>query len=379
MPLRGGSKSIPQKNIKIFNGKPLCYWYLNELNKSEYIDKIIVATDSLEIIDVVKSFKFKKINIFKRSKKNSTDTSSTESVILEFLSSDKFKYDNEDIFLLCQSTSPLTKKTDFEKGIDNLINNNYDSVISVVNQNRFFWNENGTPLNYDPQNRPRRQDFKSQIVENGSFYITYIKSILKTSCRISGKVGFTYMNESSYYEIDEMSDWTVVESLHSLNLKKVFKKNNIKLFVSDVDGVLTDAGMYYSNNGDELKKFNTRDGMAFSLIKNLGIKTALITSEDTKIVSKRSKKLDIDFIYQGKKNKGKLESIKSICNILEINISNVLYIGDDINCLDSLKNVGYPFCPNDAVDIIKEVDNITVLNTSGGHGCIREIYEKYLV
>ena len=86
-------------------------------------------------------------------------------------------------------------------------------------------------------------------------------------------------------------------------------KEKIKLFVTDVDGVLTDAGMYYSENGDELKKFNTHDGMAFQLMRNEGLKTAIITSENTKIVENRAQKLKVDYLYQGKKHGGKLDSV----------------------------------------------------------------------
>ena len=80
----------------------------------------------------------------------------------------------------------------------------------------------------------------------------------------------------------------------------------IKLFLSDVDGVMTDSGMYYTENGDEFKKFNTHDGMAFNLLKAAGIKTGIITTENTKIVERRAAKLKVDYVYQGAGFKGKI-------------------------------------------------------------------------
>src|SRR6478609_4630834 len=104
--------------------------------------------------------------------------------------------------------------------------------------------------------------------------------------------------------------------------------NKIKLFITDVDGVLTDAGMYYTESGDEFKKFNTHDGMAFDLLRKAGIKTGMITSENTKIVERRAAKLKVDYLYQGKKFADKLSAALEICAKENISIKEVAYIGD---------------------------------------------------
>ena len=108
---------------------------------------------------------------------------------------------------------------------------------------------------------------------------------------------------------------------------------NIKLFLSDVDGVMTDAGMYYTESGDEFKKFNTHDGMAFQLLREAGIKTGIITTENTKIVERRAAKLKVDYLYQGKGFGNKLQAAKEICEKENITLQEVAYIGDDINCI----------------------------------------------
>ena len=150
------------------------------------------------------------------------------------------------------------------------------------------------------------------------------------------------------------------------------EKKVIQLFLSDVDGVLTDAGMYYTEEGDEFKKFNTRDGKGFELLRNANIKTGMITSENTKIVERRAQKLKIDYLYQGKEHGGKLAAALAICKELNIGLSEVAYIGDDVNCYELLTHVGYAACPSDAIDQIKSIPDIAILNKKGGEGVVRE-------
>ena len=152
----------------------------------------------------------------------------------------------------------------------------------------------------------------------------------------------------------------------------------IKLFLSDVDGTLTDAGMYYGENGNELKKFNTRDGKGFELLHRAGIKTGIITSENTKIVENRAKKLKVDFLRQGIEHNGKLEAVKRICQNENILLSEVAYVGDDINCKELLQSVGLAACPSDATQEIKDILNIIVLSKKGGDGAVREFAEYVL-
>ena len=152
----------------------------------------------------------------------------------------------------------------------------------------------------------------------------------------------------------------------------------IKLFLSDVDGVLTDGGMYYTEQGDELKKFNTRDGMGFQLLREAGIKTGIITSEDTQLVERRGRKLKVDFLYQGKRDGGKLEVAQLICEELGIGLDEVSYIGDDINCVPLLSAVGLPACPADAMLAVRRLPNIRRMEGAGGSGVVRELAEYIL-
>lgn len=378
IPVRGGSKSIPLKNIKPFCGKPLVYWNVAALQNASSIDKIIVATDSPIIKETVSSFGFDKVIVYDRKAENACDTASTESVMLEYI--DAAKLSDSDVFMLVQATSPLTETSHFEEGMQLYNKGNFNSIISCVRNKRFFWNDDGTSKNYDYRARPRRQEFDGMFMENGAFYINTVANIKKDKNRLSGKIGIYEMPEYTATEIDEPDDWVILENLMQRHVLSKQKKDysRIKLVISDVDGVLTDGGMYYSENGDELKKFNTRDGMAFQLMRERGIKTAIITSENTKMVERRAAKLHIDYLMQGKCNGGKLEAANEICEKMGINLSEVAFVGDDVNDIELLEEVGFAFCPSDAAETVRKLGRIIILSTKGGEGVIREIISNIL-
>lgn len=376
IPVRGGSKSIPLKNIKPFCGKPLVCWNIEALEACELVDEVIVATDSDDIWNVVEVRHYAKTTLYRRSAENACDTASTESVMLEYIHYAQLP--REDIFMLVQATSPLTEDIHFTEALQMYGKGEYDSILTCVRNYRFFWNEDGTSMNYDYMNRPRRQNFSGMLMENGAFYINTVENILNSGNRLSGKIGVYEMPEYTATEIDEPDDWTILESLmqrHVLSKRQAVKKQ-IKLFLCDVDGTLTDGGMYYSEAGDELKKFNTRDGMGFQLLREAGIKTGIITSENTHIVENRAKKLKIDFLRQSKRDGGKVAAAQEICDELGISLQEVAYIGDDVNCYDLLSVVGTAACPADAMQKVKAITGIRVMTKKGGKGCVREFVDQ---
>jgi N-acylneuraminate cytidylyltransferase len=370
IPARCGSKSIKLKNIKSFCGKPLIYWALKAANESEKINQIVVATDCNEIAMTVQSLNFGKVVIYRRSPENALDISSTESVMLEYLN--QSTHQEDEYFVLVQATSPLITSQDFDNAFDLLKKKQADSLITCTRIKRFIWDQEGNPLNYDYRHRPRRQDFNGTLFENGAFYINSIKNIMSTKNRLSGKIAVYEMAEYTSIELDEPDDWIIAENLMK---KYILRPTNkpIKLFLMDLDGVLTDAGMYYSEHGDELKKFNTHDGKGIELLRNRGVKTGIITSENTKLNENRAKKLKIDYLYQGVKDK--LSIAIEICRRECISIDEVAYIGDDINDIELLSNVGVSACPANALSRIKSMPNIIILEKNGGEGAVRELVD----
>jgi len=376
IPARCGSKSIPLKNIKPFCGRPLIYWVLEALNECPLVDMVVVATDCKEIKRVVESFGFSKVQIYIRSPESATDEAPTEDVMIEFIQAKKLK--DDDIFVLVQATNPFLTSDDLCSALNKYLEGDFDSMLSVVRFKRFLWNPNGSPINYDYRHRPRRQEFQGILLENGAFYINTVGNILKYRNRLSGKIGFYEMPEYSWIELDEPDDWIIAEHLmKKYQRERILRSKNtkIKLFLSDVDGTLTDGGMYYSPTGELLKKFNTRDGMGFELLRKAGIKVGIITSEKSEIAKKRAEKLKLDFVLIGVQDK--LNEVQKLCKELSISLNEVGYIGDDINDLPLLKAVGLSACPSDAVEDVKNaVDYVTT--KKGGEGCVREFIDLIL-
>ena len=206
IPLRGGSKSIPKKNIKAIGGKPLCAWVIESAVRCNAISQVYVSTDSVEISQVVEGLGLG-VKIIERPSDLATDEASTESVMLHFASKVDF-----DVLVTIQATSPLLRAKHLEDAIAQF-SDKYESMLSAVRIKRFFWKDDGTPINYDPLVRLRRQDFTGTLMENGAFYLTRRTVLEKFKCRLGGKMGVFEMPEDTALEIDEPGDWVAVEKL----------------------------------------------------------------------------------------------------------------------------------------------------------------------
>ena len=359
IPARGGSKGIPKKNIKNLLGRPLIQWVIDECKKSKLIDKIVVSSDDDEILEVANKLE---VEAFKRSPENATDFSRSEDAIIEYAKNLK----PDDVIVFLQATSPLIKCENIEEGIILIKRRVYDSVLSVVRQRRFTWN-GGIP-NYDINKRPRRQEYDGILIENGAFYISRAYDIIQTECRLSGSIGTVECDEDTYFEIDEISDWEIVEKL----AKRKFEIPKIKLFATDVDGTLTDGCCYIDENGKEIKKFNVRDGWGFNILRNHNIKSAFISGSKEICIEKRAEKVKADECFLGIDDKVKI--LKQLCEKYNITPKEIAYIGDDVNDIDVMKMVGISFCPQDAEEEVKQTASI-IIDRNGGDGAFRKAVE----
>lgn len=377
IPVRGGSKSIRLKNIKLIAGQPLVYWCAKAASECRYIDRVYVSTDSEQIADTVRLFGLDKVEVIGRSKESAGDNASTEFAMLEFAG--KYSFDN---IVLIQATSPLIQSMDLDKGFELMQDDSCDSVMSVVPQKRFYWEydykNNIIPVNYDVFNRPRRQEFDGYLTENGAFYITSRELLLNTENRVSGNIKAVEMCQESSFEIDEPLDWLIVENLLVRKRKDKplsEKLGKIKMFLTDCDGCLTDGGMYYSVNGDEMKKFNTLDGKGMELLQDKGIICGIITGENIELVRRRAEKLKLPVLKMGIKDK--ISQINIICEEYGITPENIAYVGDDIADLETIKAVGFGCCVNNGMQEVKDAaDYITKRN--GGEGAVREVADLIL-
>jgi YrbI family 3-deoxy-D-manno-octulosonate 8-phosphate phosphatase len=149
-----------------------------------------------------------------------------------------------------------------------------------------------------------------------------------------------------------------------------------KLILTDIDGVWTDCGMYYDEKGNELKKFNTYDSAGILFCKLLNIPVGIITGEDVNSVERRAEKLQVDYLFLGVKDKMKV--LQELASKLHIELSDIAYIGDDINDYQVLQNVGLSAVPSSAPTYMKEIVDWK-LEKKGGEGVFREFIEKILI
>lgn len=377
IPARGGSKGIPQKNIGLINNKPLIAYTIEASLKSKYINRTIVSTDNDEIEEVAKQSGAEIIN---RPSSLAEDATPTEPVIghvLEVLK--KREGYLPGYCILLQPTSPLRSANEIDEAYNLFIKKKADSLLSVCRSHNFLWRKQngfGIPVNYDYKKRPRRQEI-SEYRENGAIYIFKTDMFLAKNNRLGGKILLYEMDEKKSVEIDTPFDLMIAENLlreslgensRDRELHKIIKK--LKMVITDVDGVLTDGGMYYDKKGEAMKLFNTRDGMGFEILQKIGLKIAIVTKENSPIVIQRAKKLKIKDVFIGINDKTK--TVRNLARRYKVGLDEICYIGDDINDLYVMKMVGFPVAVNNAAHEVKFTSK-HITKAEGGKGAVREV------
>jgi 3-deoxy-D-manno-octulosonate 8-phosphate phosphatase (KDO 8-P phosphatase) len=193
-------------------------------------------------------------------------------------------------------------------------------------------------------------------------------------------VDFTDIRKPGPDELSKISQYfhISIDVLVHGNLHKISEidTKNIKLLVLDVDGVLTDAGMYYTEKGDEFKKFNARDGLMIRRLTSKGFQVGILSNGfNENLVKARAELLGIQNVRVGQFKK--LDVLTEWCTQMKINFQEVAFIGDDVNDEELMNTVGLAACPIDAMERIKQTAHL-ILNKKGGDGCVREFLDEYM-
>lgn len=151
--------------------------------------------------------------------------------------------------------------------------------------------------------------------------------------------------------------------------------NKIQLIIFDVDGVLTDGGLYFTEDGAEFKRFNSLDGHGIKMLKDNGVEVAVITARDSKTVAYRMKNLGIAHFYQGQSDK--VVAFSDLLQKLNLSADEVAYVGDDVIDLPVMTKVGFAIAVANAHDTVKQYANL-ITEKSGGHGAVREVCDFIL-
>mmetsp|Transcript_113222 Transcript_113222/g.283492 ORF Transcript_113222/g.283492 Transcript_113222/m.283492 type:complete len:257 (-) Transcript_113222:129-899(-) len=211
VPARGGSVSIPLKNIKDLAGRPLIDWCIRAALDSGIFTDVYVSTDHDGIAQVAEASGAK---VHRRAAETATSTASTESAMVDFVKA----HPDFDVLCLIQATSPLTTPAHFQEALALYEKVGADSLVTAVRAHRFLWSVDpatgeASAKNYVPEKRPRRQDWEGELIENGAFYFTDKGLFDRTECRLGGKKVLYEMPEHTLVELDSMVDWEIMQSL----------------------------------------------------------------------------------------------------------------------------------------------------------------------
>lgn len=377
---RGGSKGIPRKNIMDFAGKPLLAWSILQALDSNVVDTVYVSSDSDEILEA--AIQYGAVAV-KRPDELATDTSTSEVALLHVL--DKIHsergIDPERVAFL-QATSPLREPADIAGAVRAFDEQQADSLFSDAVLDDFCaWFEEDGELKgktFDPWNRGRRQDRKPFYLENGSIYVFKPSLLRNTGNRLGGKIGRYSMHFWKSYEIDTMENVELCEFYFRKHLlpywkikEKSFSKESLRLIIYDFDGVMTDNHALQLQDGTEAVWISRADGWGVDQIRKMGIPQLILSTETNTVVAARARKLKIEVIHGSGNKKADL---LAFCSKMKIDLSFVLYVGNDVNDLEAMQMVGFPVAPADAHHSILAIAKY-VTHTKGGHGVIKELSE----
>jgi N-acylneuraminate cytidylyltransferase len=183
------------------------------------------------------------------------------------------------------------------------------------------------------------------------------------------------MPDYTYYEIDEPSDWIILEKIHDKFSKSqmvddlISKLNKIRMVITDVDGVLTNGKMIYIGEELEGKEFHARDGMGFEILRNHNIHAAMVSGESHPTLMRRAEKLQVSELHMGIRDKAGI--VRLVSRKYNLNLAQIAFIGDDINDIEAMRLVGLSVAVADASDVVKNIADI-VLESNGGAGAFRE-------
>ena len=380
IPARGGSKGIPHKNLKMLAGFPLLAWSIRAAQQSRYINRIVVSTDDKAIAEAARQFGAEPIE---RPASISDDHASSESALLHVLENLKESENYQpDLIVFLQCTSPLTLAEDMDDCIQKLIEDQADTATTVTSFHYFVWKNTasggGEGINHDKAFRPRRQDREPQYLETGAVYVMRTDGFIKHKHRFFGKTVLSEMPAERVQEIDDPVDLIIAETrLRELSRSEQSKllPKRIKAVVFDFDGVMTDNKVYVSESGQESVRCDRGDGMGISWLKRTECQIVVMSTEANPVVSARCKKLAIE-CYQNLGH-SKYEALQTWCSNKKIHLEEVVYMGNDLNDLECLKNVGCAVVPSDAQDAVKPYAKI-VLENKGGEGAVRALCELIL-
>jgi N-acylneuraminate cytidylyltransferase len=395
IPARGGSKGIPRKNIRSFAGYPLIAWSIAAAKQSALVTRIIVSTDDDEIAAVAREFGAE--TPFLRPAELAQDKTTDLPVFehaLKFL--EEVEEYRPDVVVQLRPTSPIRPRGMVDEAVSILLlHADADCVRGVVpaGQNPHkMWRFDGdnkpmkplleVPGIPEPYNAPR-QILPPVYWQTGHIDAIRVATIADKKS-LTGDVIYPLMIDPKYtVDIDNLPDWVKYEALVYSGLEMVSPGKarrlfpaSVKLIVTDFDGVITDNRVWTDENGKETVVASRSDSMHIRTLRERGVEVMILSSEPNPVVKARAEKMGVESV-QGIDIRGKGEALKKLLAEKNVDASQVVYIGNDLNDLPCFEIAGWSVAVADAYpEVLQAADHVLV--KPGGHGAVRELCELVL-
>jgi YrbI family 3-deoxy-D-manno-octulosonate 8-phosphate phosphatase len=370
IPARGGSKSIPRKNVRPIAGKPLIAWTIEAALAAHHVERVIVSTDDAEIGAVARAHG---AEVVWRPAAISGDLDSSESALLHALGEIG---GHPPLLVFLQCTSPLTTAEDIDGTVDAMIAENADTALAVKAFHYFLWTTDASGsaegINHDKSVRLMRQQRQPQWQETGAVYVMKTAGFLEARHRFFGRTALYEMPAARVVEIDEPSDFDVAE--HRLRVRQQRRRQDalpqrVRAVVFDFDGVFTDNKVHLSESGQETVVCDRSDGAGIAMLRAAGVAPVVISAEVNPVVKRRCEKLQIPCLH------GIGDKWQALRNWLEVNAmeaADIVYVGNDTNDLACLRLAGCGVVVADAHPDVLPAARV-VLDSPGGRGAVREV------
>ncbi|SDJ77530.1 N-acetylneuraminate synthase family protein [Nonomuraea jiangxiensis] len=364
VPARGGSAGVPLKNLALVGGVPLVTRAVRAALRAELVDRVVVSTDHDCIAETARQAG---AEVVERPEELSGATASSESAVLHAL--DALGEDPE-VVVLVQCTSAFIDPADLSAAVRKVLDGEADSVVSGLPTHEFLWTAAGGGVNHDPAVRQRRQDREPEFRENGAFYVMRTSGLREHGHRFFGRTAVQPVPARHGIEVDAPEDLELVRALAPFI--DVPEPIDVDAVITDFDGVHTDDRAYVDSDGREMVLVSRSDGMGVSLLRRSGVKVLIMSTEHNPVVAARARKLGVP-VLQGLADKRTV--LRDWLRIEGLDPARVAYVGNDVNDLGPMSEVGWPVATPDAHPRVRAAARV-VLTRAGGDGAVRELCDR---
>lgn len=376
IPARGGSKAIPNKNLRRVGGRTLIARAVEACASARGVSEVVVTSDSEQILNEAATCG---AICVRRPAELSDDAASSESALLHAV--DHLNLDSRfSSMVFAQCTSPFLDVANLDIAIELVESGRADSVFSAVENWDFLWRqtEDGAlSINHDGHVRKRRQDLDPQYRETGSFYVFDLPGFLRARYRFFGRTDLVVVERLGAIDIDDYVDLEVAEALAARLVDRSTRGAVLAgatAIVWDFDGVHTDDSAILNEFGAEAVKVSRSDGMGIRLLRLAGVPMLILSSETNPVVERRASKLGVPVIAG---TDSKVKHLTHWANQEGIPLASVVYVGNDVNDLECMKVVGFPVAVAGSPPEVSSAARYCTVQP-GGSGAVREVADMFL-